>query len=342
MPSESGFSSCSRRHFLATLARTAGVLTSGLASSLPAQVHALVEPAAVTEVSHGLRGVTLRLTMAHGPFPCRSEPYTDATTWVFVPTTYRLPSDQRVDLVVHFHGHNTTAQESMERHQLREQLFDSRQNAILVMPQGPVQAADSSGGKLDQPEGFLDFLTEVRKTLQLTRVGRELGDSRLTRGARVGVVCASAHSGGYRVLARCASVGGFNINEVFLFDALYGEVETFFTWVAERADRHHSRERHKLCSFFSDDQVQRNNHRLMRLLEEAGISYTLEERGSTISRGSFTRSRCVFFDTRLSHGSTTHRENNLRDCLYASCLHRTLETDWFDDTESPRTIEIRE
>lgn len=331
-----------RRQFIDTVGKASLGLVVGSGLVLSRKAEATVEPASVTDIYSGRRGVTLRFDMAHGPFPCSGHSYTDSTTIVFVPHHYRLPANDRVDVVVHFHGHSTTAEAAMESHQLREQLYDSRQNGILVMPQGPVRASDSSGGKLDRAEGFLNFLTEVRKTLQLAEVRRALGDAAIPRRGRVGVVCLSAHSGGYRVAARCLELGGFEVTETYLFDALYGEVSTFREWVTTARGIYHSRERHKLVSFYSADaSVRRNNRRLMEAFDEDGIAYAHEESGTPISRGDFTRNRVVFVDSSLSHSGVTHRHNNLRDALFASCLRRTLDSDWFEDTEGAREIEVR-
>jgi hypothetical protein len=320
---------------------SAGV-TLAVTGLSPKRAAATVGPATVTDIFDGARGVTLTLQMEHGPFPCRGESYTDATTFIFVPHHFRIPENERVDTIVHFHGHSTTAREAMERHELREQLYDSRQNAILVMPQGPVNASDSSGGKLDRESGLLDFLGEVRRTLQLSEVTSALGAAAIPAAARIGATALSAHSGGYRVAARCVELGGFNVTEVYLFDALYGGIETFLDWIVATADQANSRERHKIVSFFAGStRVARNNRHLMNGLRDSGVRYAHEEPGDLITRRQFTRSRAVFIESELSHSGMTHDHNNLRDCLYASCFRRQLATDWFEDVESERAVDVR-
>lgn len=336
-------SSWTRRRFLSAAGQAAaGLAAAGLLGS-PRRAHATIEPASLRESFAGSRGTTLWFDMEHGPFPASGSSYRDGTTIVFVPHHYRIPESGLVDMIVHFHGHNTTAQESMENHQLREQLYDSRQNAVLVMPQGPVNASDSSGGNLDREDGLLDFLTEVRRSLQISAVRSLLADAAIPSAARVGVVCLSAHSGGYRVAARCAELGGFDVTEIYLFDALYAEVETFRDWVLARRTVSHSRERHKLVSFYRDDRsVRRNNRELMREFDSAGIDYAHEERGTPITRREFTRARAVFIEESTGHSGVTHEHNNLRDCLYASCLRRRLDSDWFDQAGEARVVEARE
>ena len=132
----------------------------------------------VTRVERGRLGVTFYFEMENGPFPFEGKPYDDATTAVFVPRHFKVRSN-KIDTVLHFHGHKNTVAKALRVYQLREQVYDSRQNAILVVPQGPIDARDSSGGKLDRPKGLLRFLTEVRQTLQTRKVNRALGRRRI-------------------------------------------------------------------------------------------------------------------------------------------------------------------
>ncbi|MBL9100205.1 MAG: hypothetical protein JNL82_04550 [Myxococcales bacterium] len=322
----------------------------GLFAAVGAGLWSLAGPAAAADgkklgpkvqaIDQGRRGTTITLALEHGMFPAPGKRYQDATTLVFVPGHFRVMDDQKVDAVVHFHGHRTTAGEAMVRHQLREQLDDSRQNAILVMPQGPVRRSDSSGGNLDKPGGFQKFLGEVRSALQGPAVAEALGPSRLPHAARIGMVCVSAHSGGFGVTARCIKHGGFNIAEVYLFDALYGEVAAFADWVGERRDQQGA-ERHKLVCYYTGGKVRSNSLTLLRELRRQGIDALHEEREGQLSRAQITRARAVFIKTR-DHMRVTYKSNSLRDCLYASGLKRRLESDWFANKDEQRAIERRE
>ena len=48
-----------------------------------------------------------------------------------------------------------------------------------------------------------------------------------------GVIALSGHSGGYKVISSVISAGGMprEIQEVFLFDALYGQIPKFVNWL---------------------------------------------------------------------------------------------------------------
>ena len=332
-----------RRQLLKTLGTTTAFL---LLPTFPAPLMARKSKrkkkknkSTVTEIYKGKRGTTIYLKLQKAPFPFKGEPYKDSTTIVFVPHHYRV-LDNKVDTVVHFHGHNTTAIKAKKQHQLREQFNDSKQNGILVIPQGPVNAKDSCGGKLDKKDGLLDFLGDLRKTLQSKKISKQLGKARIPKKARIGMLCLSSHSGGYRVAAKCLKHGGFNVNEVWLFDSLYGEVETFKKWVVDRKKKA-GKERHKIVSYHGGGRPQKNGNKLMKLLKKNGVDVLYEKKEGDLTRAQLTKARAVFIKTAINHRDLTHKYNNLRDCLFASVLKRRLKSKWFKDKHKKRKLEKR-
>lgn len=326
-------SKITRRQFIlgSATAAAVGVYAPQVLAARPARQK-------IREVYSGKRGTTITMELDAAPFPAKGARYKDNTVVVFVPHYYRIRSDYRVDCIMHFHGYRDTAIDAMRRHQLREQLYDSKQNAIIIFPQGPVRAQDPNFGKLDQPRGFLRLLTEVRETLQTPSLQARLGRSGIPNRARIGKCILSAHSGGFRVVANCLEHGGFNVNEVYLFDALYGRAETFSSWIAETYHRRGPMaERHKLISFYSGPATTRENRRLMGFLKRHGIDYQHEEvEGTELSKRDMTTSRAVFVRTQSRHDRVLFSTNAMRDCLFASCLTRFLKTDWFKDADQPR------
>jgi hypothetical protein len=286
------------------------------------------------------RGVTLAMELDHAPFPAPSAAYQDRTVFAFVPVHHRVGRDNRVSAVVHFHGHNTTAERALAAHELREQLFESKQNAILLVPQGPVLAADSSCGKLESPGGLSRMLSEALATLRVPEAAQALGTSvALGPGARVGTVCLSAHSGGYHAAASCLKHGGVEVNEVYLFDALYAEHDVFRDWVLSGSGRG-LRHRHKLVSYYgAGASTESESQRLLGELERTGVRCAFEKVEGTLSREELTESDAVFVRTSLTHNGVTHELNALRDCLYASGLTRRLRTAWFERKEGARVLE---
>lgn len=325
-----------RRVFLHALGALCGVLAApGLCAP------ALAEPASkVLRVETSALGVTLKLALSHAPFPCEGAPYQDATVMVFVPAHYRAPDSDELDLVVHFHGHNTTAEQAIVTHKLREQLNESKQNAVLVVPQGAVNAPDSNPGKLGKKNGLRRLCGELAAVLASPAARRALGDSAIPRKAALGMVCLSAHSGGYRVAAACLRDGGRNVNEVYLFDALYGEVETFRDWVLARKTKS-GRDRHKLVSHFVAGDVRRLNLDLERALEAGGVACLHEHRPGELTRKQLMSGRAIFVEALLAHTAVTFEQNAFRDCLFASGLRRQLRSDWFANKNEPRQIDAR-
>ena len=91
-------------------------------------------------------------------FPAEKH-YQDSSVAIFIPNYFR--PGRRVDFVVHFHGWNTNIDSVLQRFRLIEQLSGSCKNAILIVPQGPNNAPDSFGGKLENPAGFKYFMDEI-------------------------------------------------------------------------------------------------------------------------------------------------------------------------------------
>jgi hypothetical protein len=326
--------SLTRRSFL-------GALAGGAGFALQVSPAWAGRTSTVREVQRDAKGVTLFLELDEAPFPAASGGYKDRTVIVYVPKHYRILASGRVDCIVHFHGFASTADGSMRGHQLREQLYDSKQNAILVMPQGPKNAHDPSCGKLEQPGGFVRFLVDLRQTLASAPARRALGQSHIPPGSRIGHVCLSAHSGGYHAAAMCLKHGGFDVNEVYLFDALYSDTDIFKAWVIAGKGKS-QRRRHKLVSYYGGGGTTAGaSTTLLSDLQKAGVKCVHETTEGTLTREELTLSEAVFIRTGLSHGGVTHELNALRDCLFASNLTRLLRSSWFRKKKEQRALDKR-
>jgi hypothetical protein len=274
--------------------------------------------ARLKSLSRDALGTTLTLGLPHAPFAGMG--YGDDTVLVFVPSHYRYRPGEGVAALVHFHGHNTSAERAMTAHELREQLADSRQNALLLVPQLALFAADSSTAR----EGHIS-----------------LGDSGFPEDASLGTVCLSAHSGGYHAAACSLRDGGLEIRETYLFDALYADLEVFRDWVtARRGQSMH--DRHKLVSYFTEGGTTEALNRVLRSeLEKAGVLVAEEMREGQLSRRDLSHAEAVFVRTPVWHSAVTWETNALRDVLFASALPRHLPTTWFANKTGARPIERR-
>ncbi|HLK38773.1 MAG TPA: hypothetical protein VKU41_18555 [Polyangiaceae bacterium] len=324
-----------RRRFIAALAGTPLV-----AWASPARADDQSRLKAVTQ--HEARGTTFWLWLDSSPFPAESGGYRDDTVIVYVPAHFRYDEedDGGVAALVHFHGHNTTAERAMKAHELREQLADSRQNAVLIVPQLALMAADSACGKLEAAGGFARLVREA-----ITTAAREghsmLGNARYPIHARPSTVCVSAHSGGYHAAACALKNGGLDIRETYLFDSLYAEADVFGDWVKARKGAPLHR-RHKLVSFYTEGATTDANSSALRAdLDKSGIVTASELQEGEMSRHDMSHAQAVFVRTSLYHSNVAWETNALRDCLYASALPRHISSRWFRHKDDARLIERR-
>ena len=322
-----------RRTVLAALATLPFISVASFARAESVKVRARLK-----SLARDALGTTLVLGLPQAPFA--GVGYGDDTVIVFVPERYRFRPEEGVSALVHFHGHNSTAERALSAHALREQLVDSRQNAVLVVPQLAVLAADSACGRLESPGGLSRLLGDALSSS--ARLGRvTLDESGFPERARLGRVCLSAHSGGYHAAACSLRDGGVNVSETYLFDALYAESDVFRDWVlARRSDPAASR--HKLVSYFTAGApTELLNHSLRADLEHRGVLVAEEMREGELSRHDLSHASAVFVRTGVAHSYVTWETNALRDVLYASTLPRHLNATWFASRDGARPIERR-
>ena len=164
----------------------------------------------------------------HDEFYTAEKNYSDNSVAIFVPKGFR--ATEKVDFVVHFHGWRHHIENTLAEYQLIEQFVESGRNAILVVPQGPYDAPDSFGGKLEDAGGFQRFMSDVMRTL------REQG---FIKNSTLGSIILSGHSGGYQVISSIVARGGLSeqVKEVWLFDALYARREQFSDWFLHYPNR---------------------------------------------------------------------------------------------------------
>lgn len=164
----------------------------------------------------------------HDEFYDAAKHYSDNSVGIFVPKGFR--AKQTVDFVVHFHGWRHHIENTLSEYHLVQQFVDSGRNAILIVPQGPYDAPDSFGGKLEDEGGFKRFMSDVMDTLRKHDV---------ITTSRLGSIILSGHSGGYQVISSIVDKGGLSeqVKEVWLFDALYARREQFMGWFTKFPDR---------------------------------------------------------------------------------------------------------
>jgi hypothetical protein len=186
--------------------------------------------------------------------------YRDSTIGIVIPRTFK--QSDTLDIIVHFHGHQNHVENVLDHYELIDQLPGSgKTSTILLVPQGPMDVADSSFGKLSEDAGSLDaMIDEVVAYLR--------SEQKISESATVCRIAISAHSGGYNaagfVVARGAEKYLDHITDVLLFDASYGRLESFADWIKLGGDR-------RLVSLFTAHLAD-ENFELMTLLKKRGVS----------------------------------------------------------------------
>lgn len=237
--------------------------------------------------------------------------YDDSTVGIFVPIGYE-PGDA-VDYVVHFHGHRNHVSRVFEQFPIEAQVIKSRVNAILLVPQGPKDAPDSGGGKLqNDPDGFARLIDEV--TAYLKQQG-------VVRTDQIGRIVLCAHSGGYGVTAGILHRGGLtdHISDVLLLDASYGGLP----WFADYADAN----AHRRIVTFHTKHLDDENAALEKLAIERKIDHrTLDESQVTGPSEAFAQRGITFVPTTLSHSGVLGERDYLAISLATSKLEKIKRT----------------
>ena len=243
----------------------------------------------------------------HDEFFSAKEHYSDSTVAVFVPKNFR--ESDKVDFVIHFHGWNNTVAGTLEQYQLAGQLCASGKNAVLIVPEGPHNAPDSFGGKLEDTNGFANFMAEAAASLRasglLARTNFEIGNLIL-----------SGHSGGYHVMAAILDHGGMpaKIKEVWLFDALYGGTENFVAWQKNEGGR--------LLDIYTDHGgTKEESEKLMALLKKGGVPFLASE-DSAAAEEALRTNKLVFLHSDMIHDDVVAKRATFEQFLKTSCLDK--------------------
>jgi len=266
------------------------------------------------------RGQLLLTQMVTAPFPhpkraeghtykeqlySAKEHYSNNTVAIFIPKGFRETG--QVDFVVHFHGWRNTVAGALTRYHLIEQFCDSGRNAILVVPQGPYDAPDSFGGKLEDPDGFKRFMQEVVQTLLVKSALRNKDGS-------VGKIILSGHSGGYQVISSIVERGGLSdhVAEVWLFDALYAQTDKFLAWF----DKQHGR----LMDIYTEHGgTKAETEKLMETLKNRGTPFYAGQEADC-KPAELRASRPTFLFTALEHDEVVSKHHTFREFLETSSL----------------------
>jgi len=105
---------------------------------------------------------------------------------------------------------------------LSAQLEATGKNALLLVPEIDYDQQTGAPGNLGTSDGFKALLAETLADLSGPLHGATVAD--------VGTLIVTSHSGGYQAAAGIASKGGVPVDEIDLFDSLYGNTADFDAW----------------------------------------------------------------------------------------------------------------
>ncbi len=237
----------------------------------------------------GGRWAKIELANAPFPHPARREGYrnsageffpyprhyADNHVLILIPDGWQA-TPQGINLVVHFHGHYNRILNVLEQFRFPQQFLAAHKNAMLVLVQGPREAPDSFGGKLEDPDGFKNMIQELLARLQQNGV---------CATSQIQQIIISAHSGGYRPAAFVLEQGGLTdkISEVYLFDAFYGQHDKFLNWISLTKGR--------LISIYTEH-LAANHQEFFSQLKKKRIKF-----GTELS----ARHRLIFYPSTVCH-----------------------------------------
>jgi len=233
--------------------------------------------------------------------------YSDSTIAIFIPKGFRV--GRKVDFVVHFHGWGSRLSSVLPKFQLVEQFAESRRNAVLIVPQGPCEASDSFGGKLEDPGGFKRFMEE---TMAILRFG--VAGTCCFLKAEIGNIILSGHSGGYHAIAFILAHGGLthHVREVWLFDGLYGQMDKFASWYGQQPGRF-------LNMYTERGGTKDETQKLMADLKAKGTDFFAKKELEATAED-LKNNRLILLFSDLSHNDVVNKRNTFCQFLKTSCL----------------------
>jgi hypothetical protein len=218
-------------------------------------------------------------------FYTASAHYNDSSVLLIIPK--QLDTTQKINFIFWFHGWNNNIDTAAEFYQLTRQFIASKRNAVLVLSETARNAPDSYGGKLEQPGIFKALVKDVLRELKK--------EGFVPNTAEPGNIVLAGHSGAFRVIAYILQNGQMNIQEVFLFDALYSQVDKFLHWINEDNSHH-------FVHWFTNHGggTDEMSDTMMRQLTIGHAAYKLAEEG-TISPKIIRGDRILFVHSLREH-----------------------------------------
>jgi hypothetical protein len=222
--------------------------------------------------------------------------YRDSSVLLLLPK--HSSAKKKVDLIFWFHGWNNNIDTANQFYEIQKQFLASGKNAVLVLSETAKNAPDSYGGRLEQPGDFSRLVKEVLQQLKIQKlVGKK---------ATAGTITLAGHSGAYRVIAYILSNGGMAVDNVYLFDALYSQVDKFLSWIQQNKN-------HRFVNWYTNhgggtDEV---SIQMMQQLDQLRLPYKLVEE-TAINGNDVKGNRILFVHSPREHNVIINTPDNLK------------------------------
>jgi hypothetical protein len=221
--------------------------------------------------------------------------YADSSVLIYVPENFSAKG--KLNLVFWFHGWGNNIDTACSQYALLDQFEASGRNAIFVFPEGPKDAPDSYGGKLEQATVFQRLVKDVVEQLASHKV--------VKKAARFNVadydIGLAGHSGAYRVISRI--INTTPVNELILFDAMYGGNEFYLQWLSDP--------QHRFINIYTKDGGTYDNSRQIAKLvsDSLHVPVVSVDEISVNEQLLQTHKKIFIFSEQSHNGVITHERN---------------------------------
>jgi hypothetical protein len=249
---------------------------------------------------HAARNRGMQIDDAY--YPLRPH-YSSDQVKLFIPKGF-LPK-KVVDLVFFFHGWYSSADDAERAFDLTRQFAASGINALLILPETARYAPDSFAGKLEERGGFERFAKDLLEGL---------ASKKYLRKALPGRIMLACHSGGYRAVAKVLEQGDLrgHVEEVYLFDALFGGHAMFYNWILAGRGRF-------VAVYSEEGDTLRNTDKFVASLRTASVPVEISE-DAPGKAASALKSRITFLKSGNDHFGVISKTSQFQRLLASSGL----------------------
>jgi len=227
--------------------------------------------------------------------------YNDSSVLVYVPSGFS--KNKPFELVVWFHGWNNNIDTAAKEFKLMEQFEATGRNAILIFPEGPKNAPDSYGGKMENPGVFENFVQELLGQLAVNNIISNKQSKLINKYP----ITLAGHSGAYRVISKIIQY--YPVKELLLFDALYGGNEAYLAWLA-------ASKKHRFVAVYTKDGgTFQNTQYIKNYMQDSLHLKPVSMNENQVDANTLKHQRNLFIYSDKGHNDVITNQNNWQRIL---------------------------